>query len=237
MATAQLETEQRVLLYNVSWQTYETLLKEFDERPIRFTYDRGTLEIMTLSHGHENTAELISRLILALTEELDIPIHSGGSTTFKKLAKKKGLEPDKCYWIQHELQMRGKKDFDFDTDPPPDLAVEVDITSSSLNRMAIYAALGIPEVWRFDGESLRVYLLGEDGKYHETDQSPTFPYLPLEKVLRFLRASDEQDETSLVRSFRRWVREQILPSFKRGRRSASKPRRTRKKRSENGRES
>src|SRR5262245_54289430 len=100
--------------------------------PIRLTYDRAKLEIMTLSHGHENYATLIGRLIEALTEELNIPIHSGGSTTFKREAKKRGLEPDECYWIQNERVMRGRKDFEIDTDPPPDLAVEIDIMSSSL---------------------------------------------------------------------------------------------------------
>jgi Uma2 family endonuclease len=215
MATVQLPAEQRILLHNVSWQTYEALLNDL-EGPgaggVRLTYDQGSLEIMTTSHGHENYAELIARFVEALTEELDVPIHSGGSTTFKRKAKKRGLEPDKCYWIQNEPLMRGKKEFDIDTDPPPDLAIEVAITSSSLNRMAIYAALGVPEVWRFDGEVLRIYQLGADGEYEPCDRSPTFPYLPPAEVVRFLRLSDTQDETSLVRAFRAWVREHILPA-------------------------
>lgn len=213
MATVAVPSEQRVLLHDVSWQTYETLLKEFDERPIRLTYDEGELEIMTISHSHENYGALIGRLIETLTEELNIPIHSGGSTTLKREIKQRGLEPDECYWIKHERAMRGKKDYDRANDPPPDLAVEVDITPSSLDRMAIYAALGIPEVWRFDGEALVVYRLGRDGKYRVCKQSPTFPYLPLAEVTRFLKQSDEQDETSLVRTFRRWVREQVLPGL------------------------
>jgi Uma2 family endonuclease len=211
MATAQLPTGERILLHDVSWQTYETLLKEFDGRPIRITYDRGELEVMTLSHGHESYAELFGRLILALTEELNIPLHSGGSTTFKRKAKKKGLEPDKCYWIQNELFMRGKKDFDIHSDPPPDLAIEIDITHSSLDRMAIYAALGIPEIWCFDGQSLQVYHLGRGRKYRRVDRSLAFPFLPPAEVLRFLRASDTQGETSLGRSFRLWVREKLMP--------------------------
>jgi Uma2 family endonuclease len=233
MATAQLAPTQSVLLHNVSWQTYETLLKEFDERPIRLTYDQGDLEIMTLSHGHENYAELIGRLILALTEELDMPIHSGGSTTLKRKLKQRGLEPDKCYWIKNEPLMRGRKDFDPEKDPPPDLATEVDITHSSLDRMAIYAGLRIPEVWRFDGESLLVYRLTADGKYRLCKRSPTFPYLPLDEVLRFLRESDQMDETTLVQLFRRWVREHILPALEGGQRGRSAPPKSRRRRSDN----
>ncbi len=125
--------EQRILLHDVSWQTYEALLREFDCRPIRLTYDRGALEIRTLSHGHEHSAHLLGRLVEALTVELNVPIHSGGSTTFHQEAKQRGLEPDECYWVQNEPRMRGRKEFDFDADPPPDLAIEVDISRSSLN--------------------------------------------------------------------------------------------------------
>jgi len=234
MATVQLSSEQRILLHNVSWQTYETLLREFDERPIRLTYDRGDLEIMTLSHGHENYGKLTGRFVETLTEELNIAIHSGGSTTLKRELKKRGLEPDECYWIQNEPAMRGKKDFDQDNDPPPDLGIEIDITHSSLDRMAIYAALKVPEVWRFDGESFSVYRLGADGKYHLSKQSLAFPFLPLAEVLRFLRASDEQDETSLVRSFRRWVREHLLPSWEASKQSRPTARRTQRRRNSDG---
>ena len=117
----------RVLLDNISWQTYEALLKENAEHRVRMTYDQGSLEIMTLSHRHERRAKLLARLIETLTMGLQIPIHSGKSTTFKEEVKKKGLEPDECYWIQHEPAMRGKDEFDPATDPPPDLAIEIDM--------------------------------------------------------------------------------------------------------------
>jgi Uma2 family endonuclease len=203
--------EQRILLHGVSWQTYEALLREFDCRPIRLTYDRGALEIMTLSHRHEHYSRLLGRLIEALTEELDIPIHSGGCTTFHQEAKQRGLEPDECYWVQNEPRMRGRKEFDFDADPPPDLAIEVDVSRSSLNRLAIYAALGVGEVWRFDGSTLQVYRLQAGEEYALSESSPTFPHLPIAEVLRFLRDSDRLDETSLVRSFRAWARKHVLP--------------------------
>jgi Uma2 family endonuclease len=211
MATVQVSPEQRVLLHNVSWQTYEALLGEVNSRGVRLTYDDGSLEIMTVSHGHESYARLIGRFIESLTEELNIPVHSGGSTTFKREAKKRGLEPDECYWIENELPMRGKKEFDIDSDPPPDLAIEVELSRSALNRMAIYATLGVQEVWRFDTEELTVWHLRGDGRYLQADRSRTFPLLPLAEVVRFVRASDAQDETTLVRSFRQWVREELLP--------------------------
>jgi Uma2 family endonuclease len=196
----------------VSWQTYETLLEEFEGRPIRLTYDQGRLEIMTLSHGHENYAELLGLFMIVLTGELRLARHSGGSTTFKREALRRGLEPDKCYWIQNEARMRGKKDFDIEADPPPDLAIEVDISRSSLDRLSIYASLGVGEVWRFDGDLLKVYRLKAGQKYAETDHSATFPHLPLTELVRFLRASDTQEETALEWSFRDWVRKHVLPA-------------------------
>jgi Uma2 family endonuclease len=228
MATVVATGEQRLLLHDIGWQTYETLLKEFDERPIRMTYDRGSLEIMTLSHGHENYAELLGLFIIVLTGELRIPRHSGGSTTFRRETLQRGLEPDKCYWIQNELAMRGKKDFDIETDPPPDLAIEVEISRSALNRLAIFAALGVAEVWRFDADVLEVHCLETGPKYAKCDHSPTFPHLPIRELAEFLRASDAQDETSLEFSFRAWVREHVLPAHQASQ-AASKPRTSRRR--------
>jgi Uma2 family endonuclease len=230
MATVQASAHQRVLLHNVSWQTYETLLREFDRKPIRLTYDQGELEIMTLSHEHEHRKKLFARFIEALTEELQIPIHSGGATTFRREAKQRGLEPDECYWIQHEQAMRGRREFDFLSDPPPDLAVEVEVSSSLLDRMGVYAALGIPEIWRFVGEALHVYRLGRNGKYAEVTRSPAFPDVSVAEVLRFVRMGETQDETSVVRAFRTWVREHVLPGREKNPPAASKSRKPRKAR-------
>src|SRR5260370_4837381 len=121
MATAVFPSGQRLLLDDVSWQGYENLLKEFDGRPIHITYDEGSLEIMTLSHGHESYSWLIGRLIATWTEELNVLLHAGKSTTFKLRRKKKGLEADECFCVQNEARMRGTKRFDFTIDPPPHL--------------------------------------------------------------------------------------------------------------------
>jgi len=233
MATAAFPNSQRLLLDGVSWQGYENLLKELDGRPIHITYDEGSLEIMTLSHGHESYSWLIGRLIATWTEELNIPLHAGKSTTFKLKRKKKGLEADECFWVQNEARMRGKKVFDFRIDPPPDLAVEIDISRSSLNRMAIYAAFKVPEVWRFNGKSLRIYRLLETGEYELSDRSLAFPLLLPSDIVRFLLASDTIDETNLIRGFREWIRKSILPTLGAVGQAPEKKRQSKKK-DENG---
>src|SRR5437016_3795766 len=123
MRAGQLLHEGSVLLENVAWETYERLLREAGERHIRMTYDNGDLEIMTLSFGHENLGEIIARFIAILTLELGMSLRSGGSTTLRKKLKRKGLEPDKCFWIKNAKAMRDKTKWDPKLDPPPDLAV------------------------------------------------------------------------------------------------------------------
>jgi Uma2 family endonuclease len=206
-------TEQCILLDNISWATYEALLEEMGERQIRLTYDDGSLEIMALSFGHEKYGSWIGRLIEMLSYELEIPICCGGSTTLKRKLKKKGLEPDECYWIQNEAKMNFKDEFDAKSDPPPDLAVEIDKTHSSLDRMPIYAALGVPEVWRFNGKKLLVYRLVE-GSYEKADQSGVLPFLPLEKFAGFILKRKETREFELLQSFVSWVRKSVLPAYK-----------------------
>lgn len=202
------QAEQRFLLRDVSWETYEALCRDPGIRT-RMTYDRGMLEFWSPSYLHECLKCLLARLVHVVTEELNIPVQGCGSTTYRRAILEKGLEPDQCYYIQHESVMRGKDDLDFDVDPPPDLAIEVEVTRSALDRMGIYAALGVPEVWRFDGTALRAFVLGEDGKYESGDHSPTFPDLPLDELVRFVEQRKKQGETALVRSFRQWVRENL----------------------------
>jgi Uma2 family endonuclease len=129
------------------------------------TYDRGRLEFMMPLHPHESYGHLLGRLIEMFAFEMNIPLHGGRSTTLKRELAQRGLEPDESYWIQNEPRMRGKKDLDLDTDSPPDLAVEIDITSSSLPRMPICADLGALEVWRFDGSALTFLGLQADQQY------------------------------------------------------------------------
>lgn len=226
MAPVAIPREQHFVLYAITWPQYQAFAKVLDERRVRMTYDQGKLEFMTVSHKHERWSELLGRFIGALTEELNMPCQSGGSTTLDREDVKRALEPDKCFYFQNEPLVRGKDEIDLPADPPPDLAIEVEISRSALDRMGIYAALGVPEVWRFDGDELRVYHLGVDGRYAEAEHSLHFPFVPLKQVEGFLHRRGQMDETSLIRAFRQWVREQIAagwPAQGKGKRSTSRP--------------
>jgi Uma2 family endonuclease len=204
---------QRLRLSSIPWQAYVRLGEALRDRHIRVTYDKGEMEIMTLSFEHEHRKRRLGRLIEALTEELEIDVASGGATTFQREDLEKGLEGDEVYWIKHESLVRDKKRIDPAVDPPPDLAVEMDVSSSSMDRMAIYAALRVPEVWRWDGRILRVYLLTRKGAYKESKRSKAFPFLPLREFAGFLTKTGVS-ETQLIRSFRDWVRQQSARGWK-----------------------
>jgi Uma2 family endonuclease len=208
MATVTKKTRlSRFLLDGVSWQEYTRLLRAFQERPsIRLTYDRGRLEIMTVSFEHEHYSWLLGRLAIALTEELGLPIMGGGSTTFRRYAKRRGLEPDNCYWITSEPKVRGKLKIDIRSDPVPDLAIEIDISRSSKRRMCIYASLRVPEVWRFDGRALSFHILRSNETYEETTESGIFRGLRADDLLRFLTQRGREDENTIIRRFRAWIR-------------------------------
>ncbi|MGA2061383.1 MAG: Uma2 family endonuclease [Thermoguttaceae bacterium] len=204
------QAENRVVLSDISWATFEALLADADHRGSRFTYDQGILEIMSPSSEHEWLGRLIGRMLETLTEEIGIPVRSGGSTTLKDELKQRGLEPDECYYITNEPAVRGLDEIDLGVNPPPDLAIEIDITSSSMDQLGIYAALGVPEVWMCDGKHLKIYRLQDDGAYAKQDRSPTFPSLPPETILDFLARRKTTDETSWIKSFREWVRKNVI---------------------------
>jgi Uma2 family endonuclease len=202
--------EQRVILSNISWQTFEQLLKELgDNRASRLAYDEGILEIMTPLGRHENNNRFIDDLIRAIADELDLNLKKFGSLTLKRSKKQKGAEPDSCYYLQNEALVRSKQEIDLDNDPPPDLVLEIDITSGSLDKRPIYAAIGVPEFWRYDGNKLQVFVLQQStGDYQQVTQSPTFPWMSLDVIPRFIRQSLVGGETATLRAFRAWVREQ-----------------------------
>lgn len=210
MITLAVPREQRLVLSGVSWERYEGLLRDFEGRHIRLTYSQGDLEIMTVSSKHERCKSLAARLFEVLTEELDIPVLSLGNTTYKREDLARGLEPDECWYIKHEALMREKEEIDLNIDPPPELVIEVEISRSVINRLEIYARLGVPEIWRYDGETLRVCVLTDGGNYVDVDRSATLPQVPLDGLARFLALRGEMDETSLVKSFRAWVRANIV---------------------------
>jgi Uma2 family endonuclease len=201
-----LAQQQHLLLHDVSWQFYEHLLREVGDRPIRVTYDHGKLEIMSPLPKHEKWGNRIGRMIELLAIELDIPMEPLGSTTFKREDLQKGLEPDECYYIQNAAAVRGKDELDLPFDPPPDLAIEVDITSRSIKREPIYAALGIPELWRFADRRLSVLELDLERKYRPIPRSNVFPFLPIETFSTFLLRLESEEQTAVLREFRDWIK-------------------------------
>ena len=199
--------EQRITLYNISWDTYELLLEAFGEhRAARLTYDSGVLEFMVPLEEHENPSDLIGVFIRTLVEESGWNIKSLASTTLKRSDLKKGAEPDKCYYIQNESLVRGRT-VNLNFDPPPDLVVEVDITHTDINKNALYADLGIPEFWRYDGEVLKIYQL-QSGEYQEQAISPTFPWLQKEVFYQFLQQCQSEGEALANRQLRSLVQTQ-----------------------------
>ncbi|RCJ15017.1 hypothetical protein A6S26_09635 [Nostoc sp. ATCC 43529] len=203
-----LEPTEIIHLSDISWQTYENLLTELSvNRRLRLTYNRGTLEIMVPSPEHERYKKIAARFVETIAEELEVRIECLGSTTFKR-PELSGAEPDECFYIENINAIKGKKRIDLAQDPPPDLVVEIDITSSSNNRFEVYADMGVPEIWRYDGKDFSINIL-QNQKYISVEQSLAFPNLPLIEISNFLEQVEEKDYLQLVKEFRQWVKNQI----------------------------
>jgi Uma2 family endonuclease len=187
--------EHWVALHNISWDSYQTILKTLGQRRgVKLTYHRNTLEIMSPLEEHENSSALIGNFVTILTEELNLPIKTLDSTTLSRPDLGSGAEPDKCYYITNEQRVRGKR-VDLQIDPPPDLVVEVDITHTDINKNELYAEMGIPEFWRYDGQVLTIYLL-RHLKYEASQRSALFPNIAKEQLYEFLRNCQTDGETS-----------------------------------------
>ncbi|CAC5342865.1 MULTISPECIES: Uma2 family endonuclease [Planktothrix] len=200
--------EQRTVLNQVSWQTFINLLDDLgDNRVIRLYYDQGVLEIMTPLGEHENNNRFIECLIGVIADELNLNLKRFGSLTLKREELLKGAEPDSCYYLENEPLVRHKQNINLESDPPPDLVLEIDITSSSLDKQTIYAAFEIPELWRYNGQKLEVFVLDKTTQsYQNSIQSLHFPWLPLEVIPQYIRQSLRDGETATLKSFRTWVR-------------------------------
>lgn len=198
----------QLLLKDVSWQMFENILEELGEtRAARVSYSKGVVEIMTPLPEHEDDKVMIGDLVKALLEELDIEFRSLGSTTFKSQKMLQAVEADDCFYIQNEAAVRGKKRIDLSIDPPPDLAIEIDITART--KFNNYEALGVPELWRYDGQKLQINVL-EDGKYVESNHSFNFPNLAIAAVIhQYVEQSKVQGRNATMKVFRSWVRGQI----------------------------
>ncbi|MBI5853599.1 MAG: Uma2 family endonuclease [Planctomycetes bacterium] len=202
---------EHVLLEGISWETYARMRRELDPRPIRLTYDDKRLEIVLPGRTHHRDRKRLGRLVDTLTELRGLPLESGGSTTWQREDLRKGLEPDECYWLQHAADVRGRDELDLRFDPPPNLAIEVDVSTSSLDRMAIYGALGVPEVWRWKDDCLTAYRLDGPGSrtprgYVEASTSLAIKGLVVADLAAWVIRARSEDETTWIRAFRTWVR-------------------------------
>ena len=202
------EAEQRIVLHNISWQTFEQILTESgDKRNNRFYYLNGTLEIMSPLALHERSNRFIDDLIRVLSDELDIELCKCGSLLMRIRDRKLGAEPDSCYYIKNEPLIREKTEIIMGQDPPPDLVLEVDITNPSDRRLPIYALLGIPEVWIYDGYNIK-FLALENGGYLSIEQSLSFPVLSTAIVVEFMQKRFSLGERQTLKEFRQWVGKQ-----------------------------
>lgn len=197
---------QKLLLNKINWSEFEQILQELGEhRCAKIAYSHQTLEIMTPLPEHESNKEIIGDLIKVLLEELEIEFYPLGSTTFKNQLMQFGIEPDNCFYIENEAKIRGKNRLDLTVDPPPDLALEIDLTSRT--HPEIYAQLGVPELWQFDQETLKIQIL-EKGEYKSVEISPHFPNLPLkEKIPQFLKEVKIEGRNKTMKKFRKWVQD------------------------------
>ncbi len=206
-ATLLARPDEMIHLSGISWKTYETLLEELSDRRLRLTYNRGNLEIMAPYPEHELNKQVLGRFIETIAEELEVSIYPLGSTTFKQ-PELSGAEPDKCFYIRNIAAVQGKRRLNMGEDPAPDLIVEIDITSSSQNRLQVYADLGVAEVWIYNGESLVIQKL-QNATYIANQTSQFFINLPISEVANWLQRSTTMDYLALVKEFRLWVRSQI----------------------------
>jgi Uma2 family endonuclease len=199
--------EQRVVFRNITWQGYQQLLNILgDRRSAMLTFDRGILEITMPLEEHEFSGRLIELFVRVLVVELGLKIKTMGSTTLDRSDLERGAEPDNAYYIQNQPLVAGRK-VDLTTDPPPDLVVEIDITHSDVNKPALYASMGVPEFWRYDGQEWHIYQL-QNHEYVEINGSPTFPLVSKEKLYEFL-AMAQLDEVQAEHDLRNWVRATI----------------------------
>ena len=207
-AVEKLPADSLLTLRHVTWQEYEELLDQVGEASgLRISYDNGTLQVMTLPPEHENYARFFEGLMTLIRIRLRVNIRSFGSSTMKKRRKAKGTEPDACFYVQTAALIGNRLQLDFATDPPPDVAVEVDLHHQSLSKFPIYAALGVPEVWRYDGQQLTIHLLQEND-YVAAPQSQALPLLTAQRLTEFLTRLREEGDFPALLAFDEWLQSQ-----------------------------
>ena len=201
---------QYIVLESVTWETYQALLKDLgDHRASRLAYDQEILEIVMPSELHEIINRLLALLVTTLTDELNMKIKNYGSTTLDREDLARGVEPDSCFYIKQVDNILGRRKLNIKTDPPPDLAIEVNITSSSRRRFSIYLELKIPEVWHYTKQrGVLIYQL-KGSEYIECEFSPTFTMVSGAILMQFLQMAETEDDNGVIRALRQWLRNQI----------------------------
>jgi Uma2 family endonuclease len=195
-----------MVLHAVAWDTYERLLRDHANRSVpHFTFDQGTLEIMSPLPAHERLNRLVQLLLPVVAEATDSDLYSLGSTTFKREDLQRGFEGDSCFYVQNEARVRGKERIELPADPPPDLVLEVDITHSALDKLAVYLAIGVPEVWRFSDGRLEM-LLREDDRYVQQPASHAFPVIRSAELSTLLEEGRALTDIAWIRRVRLWTR-------------------------------
>jgi len=193
--------ETRMVLRNVSWETFVALADEREGSVPRMTYDEGVLEMMSPKRKHENLGRLIGRMIEAYSEIQGIEILSVASVTVKRSDLQKAYEADESYYVTNIDRVLAKEELDFEVDPAPDLVVEIELTSSAIDKLELFAAMQVREVWRHDGDTLQCYRL-TDGQYEPIPSSFELPGLEASLIDRFLGQRLQSGETTLIRAFR-----------------------------------
>jgi Uma2 family endonuclease len=203
-----LVPDKRVVLPCVSWETYERLLADDEERRVpRITYDQGVLELVTPSTPHEEDALVFAHLVFIVAANLGTPIRSVGSTTFRRKDLERGFEPDASFYIQNEERIRGKRQIDRTVDPPPDVVLEMEMTRSALDKLPLFASMGIPEVWHCDGQRVTILILEQD-RYRESSNSLALPALTSDILTRFLAESRTALSPNWFQAVSDWARGQ-----------------------------
>lgn len=206
MVAVQPVQEQRVVLRNVSWETYERLLWEHADSSVpRFTYDGGELEIVSPLPRHERCKRVFELVVPIVAREMGVSVYGLGSATFRRREFRRGTEPDSCFYLGNRDRVRGKDRIDLRVDPPPDLVIEIDMTNPSISKLPIYAQFGVPEVWRYDGEQLQVLLLGDEG-YTQSTRSAALPQVTDAALASLMREVETLDDVEVMDSARAWAR-------------------------------
>jgi Uma2 family endonuclease len=203
---AMLAVNQKLIMQSISWDVYEQILQSYqDSNQVHFAYDDGFLEVEVPLFEHGKANRILQNLVTTVCNEKEIDFINAGSTTFRQRAKAKGVEPDTAFYIQNESRIRGLKNLDLNQDPPPDLVIEIDVTSPSLNKLPIYAALGVSEIWLYEGENVVFYKLF-GGVYRQTKNSLALPFLDSETINHFLEKGFTEGSSQWDKKVREWIK-------------------------------